>query len=126
MKKLWNNIDFEKHSFLAKFLIPAASIIALVKVVVGFMDGEWLQTGIMLFATTYLILGYLMTVMIKTSKKFLIFLYVYTILFTLVAAYHLWTHNWVAGILEGIVICMFLSEMQDRYNNNGMRIEEEK
>ncbi|UGO47734.1 hypothetical protein MCCARTNEY_160 [Bacillus phage vB_BanH_McCartney] len=125
-RKKQSNIDFEKHPILSKYVLPALIALLLGRVVTGIIAGTWLETGILIFGTTYLILCFTMSIMVKASKKFLIFLYVYTLFFTLAVAYHLWTQNWVGGILEAIMICVMLSEMQHRYNNNGLKVEEGK
>ncbi|UGO49245.1 hypothetical protein EMILIAHAH_159 [Bacillus phage vB_BanH_Emiliahah] len=121
-----SNINYEKHPFMTKWVIPLIIALTCLTLVIGIVDGDWWLTAYSAFGSIYIVCVFIMYVQVKVSKKFAIFLVVYSILIACSAAYSMWTQDWYHGIMDGFLALMNLSILKKRYSEQEETIEEGK
>lgn len=118
MNKILNNIDFENNKIMAKWIIPILIGVDTLCVISGLLFQEWVSTLSFAFSTIYIICSLTMQVQFKVYKKFATFLFVYSLGMAVFAAYMLWTHDWVNGIIYGVLVVMNMLVLYSRINEN--------
>ncbi|QEG13687.1 hypothetical protein MARVELLAND_165 [Bacillus phage vB_BspM_MarvelLand] len=126
MKTILNNIDFENNKLLAKYIIPFLIGLDTLTVIGGVLLQEWLSTAGFLFCTAYIICNLIMQVQIKVPKNYAVFLFIYTLGMAVYAAYMLWTHDWVNGVIYSLLVITNLIVLKFRINENKEEDEEEE
>ncbi|ALA07720.1 hypothetical protein PBC6_128 [Bacillus phage PBC6] len=126
MKAILNNIDFENNKIMAKWIIPILIGVDTLCVISGLLYQEWLTTATFAFSTVYIICSLIMQVQFKVHKKYVTFLFVYSLGMAVYAAYMLWTHDWVDGIIYGVLVVMNMIVLKFRINENKEEVEEEE
>ncbi|ALA07719.1 hypothetical protein PBC6_127 [Bacillus phage PBC6] len=126
MKKLWSNIDFEQQGKFTKWVLPLLCLSIIIGATYGVVTKGWVETASAIFTATYIICSNVIYVQIKVPKKYAIFLVVFGISVGLLAAYEMWSQNWVSGIIDAILALINLLGLSACYIAKGETREEGK
>ncbi|UGO47733.1 hypothetical protein MCCARTNEY_159 [Bacillus phage vB_BanH_McCartney] len=125
MKAILDNIDFENHKLLAKYIIPFLIVIDIIGAIGGIALKDWLLTVEFVFCTAYIVCNLIMQVQVKVHKPFAILLFVYGFVVAVYSAHALWTHDWENGTIYAFLVVTNLIVLKFRMNENKEESEEE-